>query len=119
SLMLHYFFLVVLPRPPRSTLFPYTTLFRSRDANGHCVDQNVAVIRGVEIGFPPNGGHTHTVAVATDSGDHALHEVLHLRMIGATKAQRIEIRHRTRAHREHVAKDAAAACCRALVWLAV
>src|SRR5436309_10954509 len=25
-----YFFLLLLPRPPRSTLFPYTTLFRSR-----------------------------------------------------------------------------------------
>src|SRR5436189_4870346 len=28
-----YFFLMIR-RPPRSTLFPYTTLFRSRDANG-------------------------------------------------------------------------------------
>src|SRR5690242_21200519 len=25
------FFFLVLPRPPRSTLFPYTTLFRSQD----------------------------------------------------------------------------------------
>src|SRR5690606_41615409 len=25
------FFCLMLPRPPRSTLFPYTTLFRSRD----------------------------------------------------------------------------------------
>src|SRR5207253_9060857 len=25
-----FFFLLLLPRPPRSTLFPYTTLFRSR-----------------------------------------------------------------------------------------
>src|SRR5699024_12499454 len=24
-----YFFIIMLPRPPRSTLFPYTTLFRS------------------------------------------------------------------------------------------
>src|SRR5437870_10853403 len=24
-----YFFLLMIPRPPRSTLFPYTTLFRS------------------------------------------------------------------------------------------
>src|SRR5438046_5498208 len=30
--MRHYssLFLIMLPRPPRSTLFPYTTLFRSR-----------------------------------------------------------------------------------------
>src|SRR5690349_23349928 len=26
------FFLLMIPRPPRSTLFPYTTLFRSRQA---------------------------------------------------------------------------------------
>src|SRR5690348_18119569 len=26
-------FILMLPRPPRSTLFPYTTLFRSRIAN--------------------------------------------------------------------------------------
>src|SRR5437763_13470634 len=33
-----YFFFIMIPRPPRSTLFPYTTLFRSRlrqdDARG-------------------------------------------------------------------------------------
>src|SRR5438132_4556177 len=26
----HFFFLLIIRRPPRSTLFPYTTLFRSR-----------------------------------------------------------------------------------------
>src|SRR5439155_20827773 len=26
------FFFILIPRPPRSTLFPYTTLFRSRDS---------------------------------------------------------------------------------------
>src|SRR5205809_4586521 len=32
-LRVHYFFFLMLRRPPRSTLFPYTTLFRSfRDA---------------------------------------------------------------------------------------
>src|SRR5205085_9993602 len=25
----HFFFFLMIPRPPRSTLFPYTTLFRS------------------------------------------------------------------------------------------
>src|SRR5689334_25326116 len=28
-------FFVMVRRPPRSTLFPYTTLFRSEDASGH------------------------------------------------------------------------------------
>src|SRR5262249_62185162 len=27
----HFFFFLMIRRPPRSTLFPYTTLFRSRD----------------------------------------------------------------------------------------
>src|SRR3712207_7803246 len=27
--MIHYFFFLMIRRPPRSTLFPYTTLFRS------------------------------------------------------------------------------------------
>src|SRR5207302_10247615 len=31
---LHFFFLL-LPRPPTSTLFPYTTLFRSRQGSRH------------------------------------------------------------------------------------
>src|SRR2546425_8403918 len=29
-----YFFFLMIRRPPRSTLFPYTTLFRSQDAPG-------------------------------------------------------------------------------------
>src|SRR2546425_282695 len=33
--MLHFFFFLMIRRPPRSTLFPYTTLFRSRSARCH------------------------------------------------------------------------------------
>src|SRR2546426_4507708 len=29
--ILHFFFFLMIRRPPRSTLFPYTTLFRSQD----------------------------------------------------------------------------------------
>src|SRR5687768_18347857 len=32
----------MIRRPPRSTLFPYTTLFRSRDANGNLIATNNA-----------------------------------------------------------------------------
>src|SRR2546430_11988023 len=31
------FFFLMIRRPPRSTLFPYTTLFRSLAAEAHCV----------------------------------------------------------------------------------
>src|SRR5207253_10337165 len=34
SLLSLYFFFIMIRRPPRSTLFPYTTLFRSLDARG-------------------------------------------------------------------------------------
>src|SRR3712207_8039743 len=33
-LMLFRFFFLMIRRPPRSTLFPYTTLFRSREEHG-------------------------------------------------------------------------------------
>src|SRR5699024_12456392 len=35
----HSFFLFMIPRPPRSTLFPYTTLFRSSTSDAHRVFQ--------------------------------------------------------------------------------
>src|SRR3970040_2653862 len=34
SLCAYTFFFLMIRRPPRSTLFPYTTLFRSRKLNG-------------------------------------------------------------------------------------
>src|SRR2546426_10654693 len=34
-LVVFFFFFLMIRRPPRSTLFPYTTLFRSRLAHGH------------------------------------------------------------------------------------
>src|SRR2546429_7851449 len=34
-LLILFFFFLMIRRPPRSTLFPYTTLFRSRIAIGH------------------------------------------------------------------------------------
>src|SRR5205085_978961 len=35
SLFLSFFFFFIIPLPPRSTLFPYTTLFRSRGDNNN------------------------------------------------------------------------------------
>src|SRR5437773_11575220 len=45
----HFFFLMIL-RPPRSTLFPYTTLFRSREPQ------------------PPGGAASHSAAPLDRSG---------------------------------------------------
>src|SRR3712207_6922683 len=40
-------FFLMIRRPPRSTLFPYTTLFRSQaHALGHCQNEPVSLCRG-------------------------------------------------------------------------
>src|SRR5260221_4979 len=36
------FFFLMIPRPPRSTLFPYTTLFRSEDVLGFSNQNGIA-----------------------------------------------------------------------------
>src|SRR5688572_33145781 len=41
----------MMPPPPRSTLFPYTTLFRSYFANGMCLFLGMMIARRVGIYF--------------------------------------------------------------------
>src|SRR2546430_13437730 len=50
--LLCFFFFLMIRRPPRSTLFPYTTLFRSRRAPGAPVTCAAAVVQ-VEHGVAP------------------------------------------------------------------
>src|SRR5438067_8355666 len=38
-----FFFFLILPRPPRSTLFPYTTLFRSVDMHAEATSEKTAM----------------------------------------------------------------------------
>src|SRR5256885_8117911 len=54
-----FFFFLMIRRPPRSTLFPYTTLFRSRLAAGGRVpypDRTLAVLVGEQAGVEPARG---------------------------------------------------------------
>src|SRR2546430_13690434 len=61
----HYFFLMIR-RPPRSTLFPYTTLFRSHQQGRHLVVGDAAVrVRGDE-GRPLLRRERAAVALALD-----------------------------------------------------
>src|SRR5690349_24187186 len=43
-----FFFFLMLRRPPRSTLFPYTTLFRSMGSDGLAVVDPELRLRGIE-----------------------------------------------------------------------
>src|SRR6266511_4730868 len=52
-----FFFFLIIRRPPRSTLFPYTTLFRSA---GHRITSLL-----LAFNFPPHGG-----GIARSSEEH-------------------------------------------------
>src|SRR3989442_13256582 len=49
SLRSPFFFFLMIRRPPRSTLFPYTTLFRSLDGQGHFPSKLTLLLRS-ELG---------------------------------------------------------------------
>src|SRR5438477_2066460 len=51
SSTLYFFFFLMIRRPPRSTLFPYTTLFRSsvKDAFGAVVEDSVVIFVAVAM----------------------------------------------------------------------
>src|SRR3712207_9164153 len=50
------FFFLMIRRPPRSTLFPYTTLFRSCACADLCVWSDVCVVSNVRVLEQPRVG---------------------------------------------------------------
>ena len=74
-------------------------LVRLRDADGHRVDEDVAVVGRVEIDLSADRRDSDAIAVAADARDDARDEMPHLGMIGTAEAQRIQVRDRPRAHR--------------------
>src|SRR5258708_32869316 len=55
-LLFFYFFFLMIRRPPRSTLFPYTTLFRSTNGYWACRSRACRPVRG--SGSRPSGDGT-------------------------------------------------------------
>src|SRR5258707_10974059 len=57
--VLYFFFFLMIRRPPRSTLFPYTTLFRSPHCHhrcGQCLGYRAVRRDAVVLGKAPVGG---------------------------------------------------------------
>src|SRR5437870_11149171 len=51
SVFSFFFFFLMIPRPPRSTLFPYTTLFRSIPSAQRCAKSSLrAVVDEIDVG---------------------------------------------------------------------
>ena len=86
-----------------------------RQANGHGVDQDIAVITFVEIGLAADCGHADTISVAANASDNPGDKLACLGMIMGTKAQSVERRDWPRAHGEDVAQNAANARRRTLI----
>src|SRR5699024_11488768 len=74
SLILYYyiFFSLMIPRPPRSTLFPYTTLFRSRRNPKGYADQLEEF--DVQLGqLLPFIGENDLLIITADHGNDPTH----------------------------------------------
>src|SRR3712207_7447168 len=69
-------FFLMIRRPPRSTLFPYTTLFRSADYGGHVggghiqVQQPSAVLRQGESQRSVSSCSSNTCSLSPRSEEH-------------------------------------------------
>src|SRR3712207_9362935 len=50
AFVLRFFFFLMIRRPPRSTLFPYTTLFRSRTSRGCGLERSLMIITLKRVG---------------------------------------------------------------------
>src|SRR2546428_4329639 len=57
-----YFFFLMIRRPPRSTLFPYTTLFRSICLGTQDTEEIIAIVKSLE----PSLGGVNLEDIASD-----------------------------------------------------
>src|SRR6266480_3221600 len=83
-LTLNFFFFLMIRRPPRSTLFPYTTLFRSLGAQGREQRPGPLDVVSVELGCLRVEARKEHVEVAnlTEDSSQLLHPVVELAGVG-------------------------------------
>ena len=90
-------------------------LVRAHQADAHRVHQRVVRVALLEVDLAADSWNSNAVAVTADTGDHSFEAAA-----GGgqrAEAQRVQERDRARAHRDHVADDAADAGGRPLVGL--
>src|SRR5207249_1978007 len=90
--LLHTFALLLLPRPPRPTLFPYTTLFRS-----HAV--------GLARELPPVGPGQHDLGATAPARKAVEREVLEAQALGLAHASRSAKSRERRSEERRVGKE--------------
>src|SRR2546422_8254065 len=79
--MFFFFFFLMIRRPPRSTLFPYTTLFRSHDAEQQIVEVVVEMRHERRRVHPDPGDHQpgeRALGVRSEEHTSELQSRLHL-----------------------------------------
>src|SRR2546426_8540091 len=96
----------MIRRPPRSTLFPYTTLFRSRAAHGHFSQRDAEAALGAIVRGPEQA--------AFRRGDEEIHEPplgrqVHARRLSAHEAVQRD-RKSTRLNSSHLVISYAVFC---------
>lgn len=84
-------------------------------ADGHGIDQNIAVVGRIKIHFAANGGDADAIAVSTNARHHTAQQVTRFFVIRCAKPQRIQQGHRARAHGEYIAQNTADTGCRPLI----
>src|SRR5262249_26818001 len=77
----------------------------SCDAAGERVDEDVAVVAGVELHLAADRGHADAVAVTRDAGDDATEQLGGPWVVGAAEAEGVEAGDGAGAHREDIAQD--------------
>src|SRR5438105_13063756 len=72
-----FFFFLLIRRPPRSTLFPYTTLFRSNNQTSHRkMRENSKMLFGLRHPTVVGRDNEQREIDRPDASDHIFHEIL-------------------------------------------